>query len=146
MATPRCNPNATLDCEEIIEVRWVKHGTMLAISTRRTESKGCGRSWVPFGDPLPFFADGFEVHDIYHFLFAERFGWSPVLRRYFFHSDPDPMGPSRPTIVQPEEACSRLSVQGSSTLHLSFDLPTERNPCLLNPEPSFFGCDFTTFT
>ena len=100
MANVYYDPDALFHCQEIINVRWAKVDNKIAITTQRASAKGRGRVWRSFGDPLPTFHDGFEVHDVTHFLFAERLGWSPVLRRYFFHTDPDPLGPSRPILTE----------------------------------------------
>ena len=91
-----CNPPYGASCmARIIEVRWYHRGNRTIIETREHD-----RSWIQFADDLPIFGDGFEVHDCYHFLFAERFGWSPVLRRFFFKTDPTPNAPSRPILTE----------------------------------------------
>ena len=35
-----------------------------------------------FGDALAVVADGFHAHDIYHFIFEEKLGWSHVVNHF----------------------------------------------------------------
>ena len=68
-----------------IEVAWLRteHGTLI-----QTRTAG-GTEWADFGDPLPVpngtvMPHEFDLHDAYHFVFQEVFGWSEVLAAFFY--------------------------------------------------------------